>query len=335
MPETFDSLACDLARFQAKHIDGYARLCRARGVDLSKLSRAADAPAVPTDVFKKTHIATFPESETHFTFLTSGTTVGERGKHAMRTTETYDAGALAFGAWALAENGLKPVVLSLTDPPAKAPESSLVHMIEHFRRSFGGGGYAMSDGVIDLEWLDEEIVRAGARDRVVLLCATSFALVHLLDALGGASFSLPTGSRVMQTGGFKGKVREVDARALRRDVARALAIPERFIVCEYGMTELSSQFYEATIRDPSAQHGMYFEPPWARVVAVDPETLEPLPDGREGIARIEDLLNVDSAVAVLARDRVARSDAGFVLLGREPGAPPRGCSIAIEEMLEK
>ena len=78
---------------------------------------------------------------------------------------------------------------------------------------------------------------------------------------------------------------------------------------------------------------MYREPPWARVVPVDPESLRPVGDGEAGIARIEDLANVDSAFAVLTRDRVRRVPGGFELLGRAPGAPPRGCSIALDEML--
>jgi hypothetical protein len=78
---------------------------------------------------------------------------------------------------------------------------------------------------------------------------------------------------------------------------------------------------------------VYAEPPWARVVPVDPETLAPVPDGAVGIARIEDLANVDSAFAVLTQDRVRRSRDRFELLGRASGAPPRGCSIALDEML--
>jgi len=78
---------------------------------------------------------------------------------------------------------------------------------------------------------------------------------------------------------------------------------------------------------------VYVEPPWARVVPVDPETLAPVKHGDVGVARIEDLLNVDSAVAIVTADRVRRVKEGFELLGREAGAPPRGCSIATEEML--
>jgi hypothetical protein len=78
---------------------------------------------------------------------------------------------------------------------------------------------------------------------------------------------------------------------------------------------------------------VYAEPPWARVVPVDPETLAPVGAGAVGLARVEDLANVDSAVVVLAQDRVRRVPGGVELLGRAPGAPPRGCSIAIDEML--
>jgi hypothetical protein len=76
-------------------------------------------------------------------------------------------------------------------------------------------------------------------------------------------------------------------------------------------------------------------------VPVDPETLAPVAPGAVGIAKILDLMNVDSAVAVLTQDLVRRvpggagdgEDAGFELLGRAAGAVPRGCSIAIDELL--
>jgi len=61
--------------------------------------------------------------------------------------------------------------------------------------------------------------------------------------------------------------------------------------------------------------------------------LTPVADGEIGIARIVDLMNVDSAVVVLAADRVRRVPQGFELLGRAPGAAPRGCSIAIDEIM--
>ncbi len=344
MPEAFDALASDLARFQASRVAGYAKLCAARGVDVTTLSRAGDAPAVPTDAFKMTRIATFPEEGTRVTFRTSGTTAFARGAHAMRDTGSYDAAALAFGRWALASGlpGRVPVLV-LGPSPREAPDSSLTHMSALFVEHLGVAAserqtYFVQDEVLDVVALDERVAHAMIHGEApVLVLATSFALVHLLEALDGAPFRLPKGSRVMQTGGFKGRSREVVGEELRRDVARAFHIDERAIVGEYGMTELSSQFYEATVARAAASADaapwVYVEPPWARVVPVDPVTLAPVKDGEIGVARIEDLMNVDSAFAVLAADRVRRVPGGFELLGRAPGAPPRGCSIALDELL--
>lgn len=342
--EAFDLLACDLARFQAQHIEGYARLCKARGVDPQALTRAADIPPVPTDAFKVTRVATFDAAITAHTFRTSGTTVGTRGEHAMRDVATYDAAAIAFGRrWLVRDLERALPVVVLGPSPEQAPDSSLVHMCEAFVRAFGtpsnvAATYLVDEsGVIDLATFDERVAFALARPEPMLILGTSFAFVHFIDAIGKDLFTLPRGSRVMQTGGYKGRSREVPADVLRADLARVFGLDVRAIVGEYGMTELSSQFYERTLFDAEAPLGLYAEPPWARVVPVDPDTLVAVPKGEVGIAKIIDLMNVDSTVAVLTQDLARRvgegESGGFELLGRAPGATPRGCSIAIDEIM--
>jgi hypothetical protein len=335
----FDRFAIELACYQADHASGYARLCRARGIDLASLAKAEDIPAVPTDAFKLTRVATFEPSETKAVFRTSGTTIGARGSHEMRDLGTYEAASLAFGRQWLARDFREPMpVVVLAPPPAVAVDSSLGHMCATFVDAFGEPApvdktWFIDGEIIDVGSFDERVASALAKGQPMLVLATSFALVHFLDALGDDTFVLPPGSRVMQTGGFKGKSREVSADKLRSELARVFGIDERAIISEYGMTELSSQFYERTLFEEDAVHGIYAEPPWARVVPVDPETLLPVADGEIGIAKIIDLMNIDSAVAVLTQDRVRRVPAGFELLGRAPGAPSRGCSIAIDELL--
>jgi hypothetical protein len=238
----------------------------------------------------------------------------------------------------LAPGGERVPVVFIGPSDDEAPDSSLSHMCALFARAFGDAGPPASEvffvrrGELDVAGLVRRL-RGLAPAVPALVLATSFALVHLVDALGGEVVPLPPGSRVMQTGGTKGRSREVSAAELRRDVARAFAVPERAVVGEYGMTELSSQFWEATAVDPSAPAGVYVEPPWARVIPVDPVTLRPVAPGEVGIARIEDLANVDSAFAILTQDLVRRLRGGFELLGRASGAPPRGCSLALDEML--
>jgi hypothetical protein len=336
--ESFDSLAVDLVRHQAAYVPGYARLCAARGVDVDAIARASDAPAVPTDAFKLARVFAFDVRDAAVTFRTSGTTLGARGEHHYRDVGTYDAAALAFGRAMLARDlGDPPCVLVLGPSDLEVPDSSLAHMCALFARGLGRSDapertFFVRRGELDVPGLRARIAELSAGTPAIVL-ATSFALVHLLDALAGEVLPLPPGSRVMQTGGYKGKSREVDAGELRRGVSRAFAVGERAVVCEYGMTELSSQLWEGTLVDDGVGHGVYVEPPWVRVVPVDEGTLAPLPDGRIGIARIEDLANVDSAFAVLASDRVRRVAHGVELLGRAPNTAPRGCSIALDEML--
>ena len=124
-----------------------------------------------------------------------------------------------------------------------------------------------------------------------------------------------------------------------RGVAEAFGIAPSHVVSEYGMTELTSQLYEATLpgsaleAERHGRPGVYCEPPWLRVIPVDPVSLEPVATGEVGLGRIVDLGNVDSAVAIQTQDRVRRVAGGIELLGRVPGATPRGCSLAIEEFL--
>ncbi len=333
--EPFDAIAADLVRFQAATIPGYARLCAAHGVDPATIEFARQAPAVPTDAFRVTDVFAFDAAVAAATFRTSGTTLGTRGVHRLRNLSTYDAAALSFGRATLFYGLATPLPVLIVGPsPEEAPDSSLTHMCALFAGVLGvpelpRQTYFVRDGLLDAQALRARIAGLPSSMPAIVL-ATSFALVHLIDALAGDVLALPPGSRVMQTGGFKGKSRELDRGELERAVARAFALERSAIFCEYGMTELSSQFWEMPA---SGEVRVYVEPPWARVVPVDANTLAPVADGDAGIARIEDLANVDSAFAVVTQDRVRRRAGGFELLGRVPGALPRGCSIAIEEML--
>jgi hypothetical protein len=62
--------------------------------------------------------------------------------------------------------------------------------------------------------------------------------------------------------------------------------------------------------------------------------LERLPDGEVGVARFVDLGNVDSAVAIVTDDLIRRVKSGVQLLGRRPSSTPRGCSLALESLVQ-
>src|SRR6202034_1182054 len=152
--------------------------------------------------------------------------------------------ALAFGRAMLTRGLAGPVPVIVVGPsPDEAPDSSLAHMCAHFARNLAPGAspeqtFFVRAGALDVDGLRARIRSLDPHAPVVVL-TTSLALVHLLEALAGDVLPLPPGSRVMQTGGFKGKSRVVAADQLRSEVARSFGVPERAIVGEYGMTELS------------------------------------------------------------------------------------------------
>lgn len=348
--EPFEALALDVAAFQARHVRPVAKLQRG-----ARPLRLADVRGLPTDVYRLTRVAAHPPEDDARVFLTSGTTQGARGAHPMRTTATYERAALAWGRRMLfpdldAVGALDVIALADRDDSA----SSLGFMMRLFAEALAGGARAAqalasfhvralgsSGAELDVGSVAEACASARARGRAALVLGASFAFVHLLDRAHGLDLSLPPGSRVMQTGGFKGRSREVEAGALREALARAFGVDEDLVVSEYGMTELSSQGYEPHLAarlggapGPLAR-GAHRVPPWVRVVAVDPATLEPVPIGSEGIARVVDLCNVDSSLVVQTSDRVRVDEAGAHVLGRLAGATPRGCSLALDELLER
>jgi len=102
------------------------------------------------------------------------------------------------------------------------------------------------------------------------------------------------------------------------------------VVREYGMTELTSQFYTAALAGGDPE--LFLAPHWARVRILDPATLEEAAPGTPGLVAIFDLANLGSAVHLLTEDLGVADDDGFRLLGRAPGAELRGCSLTAEEM---
>ncbi len=336
----FLALARDLLAYQLAHNPPYAAFARAAGVDPAHLpARVEDIPAVPAAAFKEARLATFPAAETALWFETSGTTAGGRsGRHELPTAALYEAALLASFDRMLLADGARLRYLNLVPDPHDRPHSSLGHMMATVARERGDGrgGWYLHGDQLDVERLRRDVAAARAEGVAVLLATTAFALVALLDALAasGHGLALPAGSRVMETGGFKGRSRVVARAELYREAAARLEVPPEAIVAEYGMTELSSQYYDAPAGRGRIEPRVKLAPPWLRTVVVDGEG-RALPRGVVGALRHVDLANRGSAIAIETEDLGALVDDGLVLLGREQGAELRGCSLDAEALLAR
>jgi len=154
----------------------------------------------------------------------------------------------------------------------------------------------------------------------------------------GEQFVLPPGSRVMDTGGMKGRSATMTRGELLSLCHNRLGIPPSHVVGEYGMTELCSQFYELTLDSDSASRTgaddrVFRGPPWTRTRVLDPDTLRPVAPGESGLLAHWDLANAWTVCAVVTEDLGTLAKDGFRLLGRAEGSELRGCSLRTEELL--
>jgi len=351
----FNALALELFALQYAGNPVYRRVCEARRRPPEDVREWRDIPPMPTAAFKEFDLTCLPSEQRTHVFYSSGTTEQRPSRH-FHSAESLALYEEALWPWfvphvlpdfKLQISNLKLVVL--TPPPAQAPRSSLVHMFEIVRRRLGADESAFCGKLArDRAWeldLPQTLahLRAAIESRIPLvLLGTAFSFVNLLDLLGEQNlrFKVPPGSRAMETGGYKGRSRTLPKAGLHALITNRLGILPSHIVCEYGMSELSSQAYNSvaggewrlTGDKTGSRHALpvtrHFRfPPWARTQVISPETGREVAEGETGLLRMFDLANVWSVMAIQTEDLAVRRGGGFELVGRTLLAEPRGCSL--------
>lgn len=337
--ERFPSLALDLFAAQFERNAPYRRFCLRRGKTPETVREWTEIPAVPISAFKAETLACFPADQAAACFMTSGTTGGaeRRGRHYHPHLRIWDASMVPNFKAHVVPDLPRIRMLVLHPDETVQPNSSLAHYLTLAVREFGAPGsafYVDADG-LHCEALLAALRQAESDGAPVALLGTPFAYVHFLDwcAERSHSFRLPPGSRVFDTGGFKGKSRELAPADLCAWYGRAFGVGPELVINMYGMTELSTQFYDALPRSPEYPR-VKVGPPWIRTRVVDPVTLAEVPAGQVGILAHYDLGSWASVLAILTEDAGYRTDGRFVLLGRASGEGARGCAAAMDEFLQ-
>lgn len=335
--DEFKDLALRLFAYQFANNRPYRMLCERRGRVPTRVSHWRDIPAVPIAAFKETLLAAEPIDDA-VEFNSSGTTRPERkSRHFHPSLALYDLNAtLNFKAHVLPDRE-RMRMLVLFPPRNELPNSSLAHWLTLMVERFGAPGsdwFVSNSCGLNATRLLEELRSAS---EPVALLAASFGLVHFLEYCREqrVHLTLPEGSCVMDTGGYKGRSRGYAKHELYGMVTDTLGVPGSQIVNMYGMTEHGTQFLDAVLRRPGDHLPRHKTvPPWARTLVVDPESMAELPAGERGLLLHFDLINRASALAVLTEDVGQTVGDGFELLGRAAGSEARGCSIALDELLE-
>lgn len=336
----FNGLALRLFAYQFAQNGPYRAFCERRGQTPATVGHWREVPAVPIGGFKEALLACEPiEGAREFT--SSGTTKPERkSRHVHPSLAVYDFNArLNFQAHVLPDGASLPMLV-LFPRPDQLPTSSLAYWLDLMARTFAadGGRWFVGPNGLDGSALVAALREAERAGQPVCILAASFALVHFLDscAAKGARFGLPPGSRLMDTGGYKGRSRELPQAELYGLARATLGLGDDFLVSMYGLTEHSTQFLDAVLRNRvQGRAGPRYKavPPWVRTLVLDPDTLRPVRPGQLGLLCHYDLANRASVMAVLSEDVGYEVGDGFELVGRARGTEARGCSIAVDELI--
>jgi hypothetical protein len=212
--------------------------------------------------------------------------------------------------------------LLLMQHPEEAPHSSLSRMGGILNNDRREDFFVTPRGVLEIDRFRSV---AGDQKGPVTVFGTALAFLNLFQS--SSPVQLPTGSIAVETGGFKGSGREIAKNDLYGRFRNHFDIPADSIWNEYGMTELSSQFYSQGLNRP------HLGPPWIRFLIINPDTNAEAAPGETGLLKIIDLTNLWSVIAVQTQDLARASrPGGFILLGRDPTALPRGCSRAMDNL---
>ena len=331
----FDALALRLFAHQYANNEALRRFAQRRGCTPRRVTGWRDIPAVPIDAFKQATLSCEPTADCARMFMTSGTTRAElKGRHWHPVIEVWDASMRKnFAQRFMGGTPRRPMAI-LFPPETELRNSSLARYLSQAVAHFGGEGSDWFVGTqgMDLPGLLAWLERAQARGEPVAVLGASFSFVHLMDHLSAQDrrLRLPGGTRLLDTGGYKGQSRNLAPEAFYDGLAQALGVPREHCINMYGMTELSSQFYdEGNARLPSVKSG----PHWIRTRVVDPLTGRELPAGERGLLVHCDLASFNATTTILTEDLGVAVEGGFHLLGRAEGTQAQGCSVAAEDFL--
>lgn len=334
--DAFNELALRLFAHQFRNNPALQRYGRQQGKTLRTVKHWRDIPAVPINGFKELTLSCVPPEQCARVFMTSGTTRADsRGRHYHPHLQIYDESMQRYFAQRFMK-GVPRIRMGILFPTEEMlPNSSLAHYLALAKAEFGTADseYFISPDGMDVEALCRTLESVQSSGKPYALLGASYSFVHLMDELDrrGLSFQLPPGSRLFDTGGFKGQSREMSLQDFYQSLSQHFGVQPEYCTNMYGMTELSTQFYDdGNATQPSVKSG----PHWIRTRAVEPLTGRDVPAGEPGVLVHCDLANFNSTTTILTEDVGVITDTGFLLLGRAEGAQAKGCSLAMEGFLQ-
>ena len=310
----FNELALQSFAEQYDHVEVYRKFTDYLGLNPNEVSDCKNIPFLPVELFKF-HKIFDAQTNPQLIFTSSGTTGMEISRHYVSDQELYKR-SFTQGFKNFYGNPSEYCILALLPSYLERDGSSLIFMVKELisLSEHKDSGFYLSN----YEELSVKLKALKKKNTKVLLLGVSFALLDLAEKFPQNL----SGITIMETGGMKGRKKEITREELHQKLKSAFKVND--IHSEYGMTELLSQAY-------SKGNGIYFPPAWMKIIIKDPhDPFETLAPGKSGRINIIDLANRNSCCFIATSDiGKVYKDGSFEVLGRMDNSDLRGCNLML------
>jgi len=307
-------LALEAFFFQSKENLVYQKWLQLIHCNTENVKSVIDIPFLPIELFKTQNVicqGISIEKEFH----SSGTTGLELSKHLVHSEIQYLENAKAiFQQW---QGDIKNCVFfALLPHYLERSNSSLISMVKYFMEESGNGTHFYLD---QYQELHAEIKNVKSSGKKIVLFGVTFALLAFIEA----GLELPADCVVIETGGMKGRHKEMLRIELHGRLTSALKVPH--IYSEYGMTELFSQCYTQGAE-------WFIESQTMKVLIREPDNPFGVRRAKgKGALNVIDLANIHSCCFIATSDQGQHNGIdSFTVEGRLDNSDIRGCNLLVQ-----
>lgn len=308
-------MALEIFQFQVRNCQIYADFVKYLNLDSAQISNVKEIPFLPIEFFKN-HAIVSKHVEPELVFSSSGTTGLVQSKHFVTDLWVYEKSFRA--SFELAYGKIQDfATIALLPSYLEREGSSLIYMVDAFIREskYKQSGYFLYNHAALYQTLKD----LQKHQIPTLLIGVTYALLDLVEKY---TLEFPE-LIVMETGGMKGKRKEIVREELHQTLCEGFGV--KTIHSEYGMTELLSQAY-------AKGSGLFHCPPWMRVYIRDTnDPFNVLAEGQTGGINVVDLANMHSCSFIATQDLgKVHVDGSFEVLGRFDNSDIRGCNLLVQ-----
>ena len=310
----FEKLALKVFRYQFDNNKVYHEFCTLLKKDKFNVKTILEIPFLPIQFFKSHKVVSSTDAIQE-TFTSSGTTGMQTSNHFVTDVAVYEQSyRKSFSEFY--GNIEDYCILALLPSYLEREGSSLIYMVDDLiqNSNHSDSGFYLNN----YQDLIAKLIALDISGQNIILIGVTYALLDLIEL---HPFQLKN-TIIMETGGMKGKRKEIIREELHEILRKGFGVP--VIHSEYGMTELLSQAY-------SLGNGVFECPPWMQILTRDTEdALSYVDYGKTGGINVIDLANINSCSFIATQDLGKKyPNHSFEVLGRFDNSDIRGCNLMV------